>query len=230
MSIPCQILLKPRRCSITAGIPYDPKLSPIHLSHQDPPPELKKEWELLDFDCSITLDRYLAEFHQEILPLPTLDESLDACTLYVQLKTDVYSDCVEKLADFRGRTMKKMLEWWHSLLSGALSTIDVLGTAKYTGKDEDLVQALSRPFMLRLNNNGLELKSWACIFRQVDDWLVRWRYYQLRVERRHAEPHLCTAEWILLYHDTSTLIRSLALRFRSAVDRPSSDIRLEYID
>ncbi|KAJ7757591.1 hypothetical protein B0H16DRAFT_667811 [Mycena metata] len=233
MSLACQILLRPRpprRDVGTAWIPPGHDFFPIHLSHQDPPPELK-EWELLDFNCSMTLNKYLVEYHQEIIPLPSLDEFLDICTLYVDMKRGADSEYVEKLVDFRRRTMKEMLGWCGRLPPGALSHALMLGI--YPGLDEEgLANKFSRSSILPMDNNSLELKSWACMFRTVDDWLL-WRRssYQGRVYRGHSEPHLCIAEYRLLYHDTNKLIRSL-LGARGARDKPSprsSDIPLEHV-
>ncbi|KAJ7757586.1 hypothetical protein B0H16DRAFT_667720 [Mycena metata] len=233
MSLASQILLRPRpprRDVGTAWIPLGLEYFPIHLSHQDPPPELKKEWDLLDFNCSITLDKYLVEYHQKILPLPYLDESVDICTLYVQLRSGAHSEDVEKLVDFRRRTMEEMVGWWRSLPSDAPAKTAVF--AGYAALDDQgLAQTLSRLTILPMDNNGLELKSWACMFCEVDEWLVRcWTPYQKRVYECHSELHsMCTAEFRLLYHDTNKLIRSL-LGVRGARAKPSprsSDIPLE---
>ncbi|KAJ7757601.1 hypothetical protein B0H16DRAFT_1824000 [Mycena metata] len=236
MSLASQILLRPRPPMTTVGtawIPCGLEYAPIHLSHQDPPLEVK-EWDLLDFNCSITLDKYLVEYHQDILPLPYLDDSVDICTLYVQLKSGAHSEYVEKLVDYRRCTMEEMLGWWRSLPSNAPVRAAIpLKYAKLDG--EDLAQQLSEPGMLLMDDNALELKSWGYLFRKVDDWLVRhWTPYQERIYQRHSEPHsMCTAEYRLFYHETSKLLRSLALRARDAINKPSldsADISLDDID
>ncbi|KAJ7757574.1 hypothetical protein B0H16DRAFT_1689587 [Mycena metata] len=201
MSLASQILLRPRPPITTVGtawIPFGLEYAPIHLSHQDPPPKLKKEWDLLEFNCSITLNKYLVEYHQNITPLPYLDESVDICALYVQLRSGAHSEYVEKLVDFRRRTMEEMIGWWRSLPSNAQAETAI--PAEYAMLDDEaFVQKLSRPLALSTDDNGLELKSWACMFRTVDDWLLRrWTPYQQRVYRRHSEPHpMCTAEYRL---------------------------------
>ncbi|KAJ7757593.1 hypothetical protein B0H16DRAFT_1689601 [Mycena metata] len=220
MSIPCQILFKPRPhvpSLRTAWIPAGLAYAPIHLSHQDPPPELKKEWELLDFNCSVTLDRYLVEFHQHILPLPImLDESIDTCTQYVQLESGVHSQCVQILVDFRRRTMEEMVGWWRSLPKALAK--EKIPDLRADLDDETVSKRFRHTCMLSMDNSLIELKSWVCMFHQVDNWLRRWPYHQQRVYDRHAEPHLlCTADYRLLYHDTSKLIASLALRFGASL-------------
>ncbi|KAJ7757575.1 hypothetical protein B0H16DRAFT_1823929 [Mycena metata] len=218
MSLASQILLRPRppkRDVGTTWIPIRREYFPIHLSHQDPPPELKKEWDLLDFNCLITLNKYLVKYHQKILPLPYLDESVDIYTLYVQLRSGAHSEYVEKLVDFRRRTMEEMVGWWHSLPSDALAKTAVF--ARYVALDgQGLAQKLSRLTILPLDNNGLELKSWN----------VR------------LQPFLAHLVWVLMgiccislpqYEQAHKLIRSL-LGVRGAIDKPSlrsSDIPLE---
>ncbi|KAJ7711273.1 hypothetical protein B0H16DRAFT_1480459 [Mycena metata] len=209
MSIPRQILIKPRQ-PMTC-------VRPIHLSHQVPPPELKTQCELLEFDCSLTLDRYLDEFHRDILPLPSLDESLDICALYAEMKSGALAESVDKLVDFRLRTMEEMLGWWRRLDKDVAKTVIPEDFPNFS--HENLARTIMLANMFSMDNGLLELKSWTCMFLQVDNWLIgRWVHYQRRIYRRHAEPHL--------------LIRSLALRVRDAIDNDkpsphSCDIPLE---
>ncbi|KAJ7711699.1 hypothetical protein B0H16DRAFT_1703360, partial [Mycena metata] len=227
MSIPCQILFKPRKSvgSLgTAWIPYGLEYTPIYLSHSEPPPEQKKEWDLLDFDCSIMLDRYLVEYHQEILPLPSLDDSHDICTLYVNTKSGALVESVERTVDFRLRTMKEMVGWWRRLPAAEANTVFPVEYGRKLD-DKTLAESLKVVDIFSMCNNFLELKSWVCMFHAVDNWLVRcWGHYRRTVRQRHLEPHLiCTAEYRLLYHDTNKLLRSLVVRIQGARDKPSPD-------
>ncbi|KAJ7757592.1 hypothetical protein B0H16DRAFT_1823952 [Mycena metata] len=241
MSIPCQILYKPRsspRPWDAAYIPGGPEYAPVHLSYQDPPPELRNEWDLLDFNCSITLDRCLAEYHQEILPFPFLDESLDTCILYVEMKCGALPEYVQKLSDFRRRTAKESVRWLRSIPSETLDK--ALVPYKYTeGSDEQVIARTMVWCNMRSMDNALiELKSWLCMFYQVEEWLLNGVQFSVGLvtgapcANATLSHTYATQNTDFVFHanklfgDTNKLIRSL-LRVRGARDKRSFDIPLE---
>ncbi|KAJ7757602.1 hypothetical protein B0H16DRAFT_1537192 [Mycena metata] len=116
------------------------------------------------------------------------------------MKCGALPEYVQKLVDFRLRTARESVRWMRSIPSETLEKARVPYTHSSTeGLDEQVIARMMVFFSMRSMDNALiELKSWLCLFYQVDDWLLRWNYYQLRVDRRHAESHLiCPAEWIL---------------------------------
>ncbi|KAJ7708502.1 hypothetical protein B0H16DRAFT_1481316 [Mycena metata] len=126
---------------------------------------------------------------------------------------------------FRLRTMEEMLGWWRRLDKDVAKTVIPEDFPNFS--HEDLARTIMLANMFSMDNGLLELKSWTCMFLQVDNWLSESRLYRQTAKLIQwcswalgslPEAHLPAPRRAApVYRNTSKLIRSLALGVWDAI-------------
>ncbi|KAJ7724260.1 hypothetical protein B0H16DRAFT_1736860 [Mycena metata] len=153
----------------TEWMPHGLDSRPFHLDFERVPPEATERRE---FQCSTTLESYLVEFYHEILPkfpFPSLAGSPDFCALLASHNSnDVYS-VRYSIWVFKWRVTRAMLAWLAALPEDATAQV-VLGPPLGQGDEERLAMQLSQATMLSMRDDLIELRVWASIFTEIDDY------------------------------------------------------------
>ncbi|KAJ7724259.1 hypothetical protein B0H16DRAFT_327216 [Mycena metata] len=175
----------------TEWLPYGLDSRPFHMDFERVPAEATERRE---FQCSATLESYLVEFHHDIRPklqLPSLEGSPDLCALLASHQSDAQDVMIRNIYSFKIRLMHAMLAWLGTMPADAIAQVQ-LGSGLGRSDEETLAMRLTRSTMLSMRDELIELKVWASIFTEIDNYFHRWAAYVKDLEERHSKPHVCT--------------------------------------
>ncbi|KAJ7724262.1 hypothetical protein B0H16DRAFT_40770 [Mycena metata] len=175
----------------TEYLPHGLDGRPFHLDFERVPPEATERRE---FQCSAILESYLVEFYHDIRPklqLPSLEGSPDLCALFASHKSDDQGDMIRAIYTFRTRVMHAMLAWLGTLPADATAQVLLPDVGTGSSDEEILAMRLTTAVMLSIRDELIELKVWASIFTEMNNYFHRWAAYVKDLEERHSKPHVC---------------------------------------